>query len=328
MRYTPFILSASMAILHAGAMAQDNQEPSGERIERMIIERDNMTEENLVPTDQTEIPEASNSQPFIEADHIVKKTVERKPLDATQLDTPATSEDQSALIAQSAVVTQNPVIVETVPTVAPSNAPARQDAERGYISDEFYVPVRSLPSIEGRVVHNGLKSGTPLAILNRQNDWARIRTDLDQEGWVKARFVSKTPISKTLLIEQQQSYKTLNTRFTKVQAVTEELRNELKKRATDLAKITRERQVLSAQMEALSGIGGNPNMLNDQIQSLIKKNHLLTQETDVLKARLSDFDSDEFYRSFLYGAFAVFLGAVLSVLIPTLRGRKRLAGWQ
>jgi SH3 domain protein len=203
-----------------------------------------------------------------------------------------------------------------------------QEPERGYISDKFYVPVRSLPSADGRVVHNGLKSGTPLTVLSIQDDWARIRTDLDQRGWIQARYVSKKPIARTLLIEKEQAYKALDQRYTEQKSTVTELREQLASRDTDLGEVNGENQALKRQLSAFSGNGGDPTMLNDQIQSLVEQNHLLTQENDVLKARLTDFDSDEFHRSFLYGAFAVFLGAILSVLIPKLRGRKRLAGWQ
>ena len=65
----------------------------------------------------------------------------------------------------------------------------------------------------------------------------------------------------------------------------------------------------------------------DQIQSLVSHNNLLTQENDVLKARLSNFEKDDLYRSFLYGGLAVFLGAILSALVPRLRGRKRFQEW-
>ncbi|MGB2466214.1 MAG: hypothetical protein ACPH96_06035, partial [Porticoccaceae bacterium] len=63
-------------------------------------------------------------------------------------------------------------------------------------------------------------------------------------------------------------------------------------------------------------------------QVLVKQNHMLQGENDVLKASLNDLQKDRRNQSFLYGGLTVFLGAILVVLIPKLRGRKRFSEWQ
>jgi SH3 domain protein len=55
---------------------------------------------------------------------------------------------------------------------------------------------------------------------------------------------------------------------------------------------------------------------------------MLQGENDVLKANFDDLQKDMRNESFLYGGFTVFLGAILVVLIPKLRGRKRFSEWQ
>ena len=56
--------------------------------------------------------------------------------------------------------------------------------------------------------------------------------------------------------------------------------------------------------------------------------HMLQRENDVLKANFEDLQKDRRNESFLYGGLTVFLGAILVVLIPKLRGRKRFSEWQ
>jgi SH3 domain protein len=308
-------------------MAQETESFSDNASDDELVERSNLGEDNRptsTPTTQIESAAGSALGQVVTSD-TVTITDPRKQLklvEADQAMTPSPSQTDNRQTA--------PTVANETSAPAPTEnvVPEVQEPERGYISDKFYVPVRSLPSADGRVVHNGLKSGTPLTVLSIQDDWARIRTDLDQRGWIQARYVSKKPIARTLLIEKEQAYKALDQRYTEQKSTVTELREQLASRDTDLGEVNGENQALKRQLSAFSGNGGDPTMLNDQIQSLVEQNHLLTQENDVLKARLTDFDSDEFHRSFLYGAFAVFLGAILSVLIPKLRGRKRLAGWQ
>ena len=93
-----------------------------------------------------------------------------------------------------------------------------------------------------------------------------------------------------MLVEKEQAYKALDQRYTEQKATLAELREQLASRDTDLGEVNGEYQALKTQLNAFAGNGGDPTMLNDQIQSLVEQNHLLTQENDVLKARLTDFD--------------------------------------
>lgn len=327
MRHIHLALGILVATLHAGAMAQETESFPDNASDDELVERRNLAEDNRSASTPTTLIESAADSALgqvvtPDTSALTDPRQQSNPADADQATIPSPSQTDNRQTAPTlASETSAPAAVENV-------LPGVQEPERGYISDKFYVPVRSLPSTDGRVVHNGLKSGTPLTVLSIQDDWARIRTDLDQRGWIQARFVSKKPIARTLLIEKEQAYKALDQRYTEQESTVAELREQLASQDTDLGEVNGENQALKRKLSAFSGNGGDPTMLNDQIQSLVERNHLLTQENDVLKARLTDFDSDEFHRSFLYGAFAVFLGAILSVLIPKLRGRKRLAGWQ
>ena len=64
-----------------------------------------------------------------------------------------------------------------------------------------------------------------------------------------------------------------------------------------------------------------------QNKKLIQQNQELRNENDILKIELDVQKNDNRYKSFLFGGITVFLGALLSVLIPKLKGRKRLSEW-
>ena len=51
------------------------------------------------------------------------------------------------------------------------------DSEIGFISDEFYVPLRSSPCSTCKIVHKGLKSGTKLFVYEHEEDWSLVATE-------------------------------------------------------------------------------------------------------------------------------------------------------
>ena len=54
---------------------------------------------------------------------------------------------------------------------------------------------------------------------------------------------------------------------------------------------------------------------------------MLQTDNDVLQAEVEVLANDHRNQSFIYGGITVFLGALLAILIPRLRGRKRLSEW-
>ena len=196
-----------------------------------------------------------------------------------------------------------------------------------YITDEFYVPVRSLPDTNGRVIHRGLKSGTPLQVMENDDGWSRIKTESDLEGWIQTRYITADPIAKALLIlaeQKNEQLESLNKDLADVLKAGEPKTETTRQR---LAALSSENERLVAQLEDSASITPSSKAMQDQIQSLVSQNNLLTQGNDVLKARLSDLEKDDLYRSFLYGGIAVFLGTVLAALVPRLRGRRRFEDW-
>ena len=196
-----------------------------------------------------------------------------------------------------------------------------------YITDEFYVPVRSIPDINGRVVHRGLKTGTRMQHLLTENEWSRVRTKEDLEGWIQSRYITSEPISRTLLEDEKKVQSKLKEYIAELEIVATAMREENANLSSELEGLIKRLETEKTETQKSSNQTNVADVLNNQMQSLVSKNNLLTQENDVLKARLNNFEKDDLYRSFLYGGLSVFLGAILAALVPRLRGRKRFGGW-
>jgi SH3 domain protein len=200
--------------------------------------------------------------------------------------------------------------------------------ELGFISDQFYVPLRSSPCSSCKIVHKGLKSGTQLSVLGHKDIWSLVTTNSGYRGWIRNQHISSEPIARSVLDanakkiiqlknENQRLEQDMQHSFELVQS----LRQTINKLETD-------HKALSKELAALKLISSKEIALNDQNQVLVKHNHLLQEERDVLRADVNDLQSNKRNESFLYGGFVTFLGAILAALIPRLRGRKRLSEWR
>ncbi|MFT7267131.1 MAG: ATP-dependent Lon protease [Porticoccus sp.] len=67
---------------------------------------------------------------------------------------------------------------------------------------------------------------------------------------------------------------------------------------------------------------------NKRIQVLIEQNTILKSENDILRGVNSRLSKSQRNTWFLYGAFAVLLGALLTSIIPALIRKKSYNEWQ
>ncbi len=197
-----------------------------------------------------------------------------------------------------------------------------------YISDEFYVPLRETPCRRCIIVHRGIKSGTPLKLLAEQDGWALVLTDKGVEGWMEQQHLTTDPIARVQLTKDQAKLEKLATRNGQLEQIMSELRQQSKSLRGKLDNTEGSKENLIAELASIKEISSDVIVLNEQNQSLVKQNHMLQRENDVLKANFDDLQKDKRNESFLYGGLTVFLGAILVVLIPKLRGRKRFSEWQ
>ena len=203
-----------------------------------------------------------------------------------------------------------------------------EQALQVYITDEFYVPVRSVPDINGRVVHRGLKTGASMEHLLTENEWSKIRTVEDLEGWIQSHYLTKKPVSRIVLEDERKVQSELKEYIAELETAATVMQVENAKLTKEIASLVKQDKTKTPEARKLLNKTHATDGLHKQVQTLVSKNNLLTQENDVLKARLNNFEKDDLYRSFLYGALSVFLGAILAALVPRLRGRKRFGGWE
>lgn len=171
-----------------------------------------------------------------------------------------------------------------------------------YITDTLYAPLRSEQGEKGKILHNGLASGTAIHVLEKDDKtgYAKIRTGDNMEGWIRLQYLSEAPVASVQL-EQA------NARIAELQAENTQLSEQL----------TSIKQIASSQINA-----------HERNIELVKQNQLLISEKEVLQTdneRLKDRNSQTW---FLYGGFMVAISCILATLIPRLGKKRRNDGWR
>lgn len=243
-----------------------------------------------------------------------------------------------ALIFNSATLAQEPeteeLTTELESTIAAQAVVANDDREKdyltdtyAYIADEFLVPLRSTPCGRCTIVHRGLKSGTKLQLLEIVDGWAHLITDKGTEGWLEEQFISREPIARIQVVQQAKKLASLTASNAELRNTIKELRDSSKTIRGKLNQFDGDKASLQRELAEIKTISADAIAINQQNEQLVKNNLMLQRENDTLKANVDDLQKDHRNQSFLYGGLTVFLGAILVVLIPKLRGRKRFSEW-
>lgn len=199
-----------------------------------------------------------------------------------------------------------------------------------YISDTLFVPMRSGVGNQYRIVHRGLKSGTPLTLIqeDKENGWSQVRTNAGIEGWLRNQYLTAEP---TADIKLAQAEKTIDRLSSKAGPLSEKLltsEKENQQLQQELTEIKQEKNLANKELDRIKNLSENVMSLDDENKNLLQENEQLKHQRDTLKAennRLSEkLKSDEF----IYGAYAILLGIIATLIIQYLtRSRRRSSEW-
>lgn len=199
-------------------------------------------------------------------------------------------------------------------------------AKERWVVDSMYLPMRSGKGNEYRIVAN-LKSGAKLTILSEDGEWLEARTRNGTTGYVRGQYLIDQPIAAQRLAALQtehdqlkQSFEQMRSNLNSSQSQTGTLNQQLEDAQQQLA-------VLQGDYAELQRISEGAVTLNERHNELLHSYELLKTELDVTKAKNARLQSDSRMTFFLYGAGAVLLGVVITLVVPHLRRRRRFSEW-
>lgn len=197
-----------------------------------------------------------------------------------------------------------------------------------YISDELRVPLRTGPGGGYRIIHQGLPSGTELNLIESNNDgWSHITSAGGLDGWLESQYLTDQLIARDRLARVESRLQVLEKENAALKKQLGESQTASRSLESELQATQVQSRDAEAELTKIRQISANSLNLHEQNQELLKRNRMLQSEIDVLTAVREQLEDNETQRWFMYGGLAVFLGAMLTVLIPRLKPRKRFSEW-
>ena len=197
--------------------------------------------------------------------------------------------------------------------------------DKAYVSDSFSITLRAGPGTDYKILAF-LPSGEPLQIISTQGDWTKVKPlnpRYKSEGWVLTSFIMARKPCKLILknINKENSRlkqevadltKGLNEKIAMEKTLTEKLKNlsamyqEVKAKYDTLKRDASDYLDLKARYEKTKKI-------LEQKKSELKR---LKKENEYLKR-------SQAHRWFLMGAFVLFSGVLLGLILGRQRSKRR-----
>ena len=194
-------------------------------------------------------------------------------------------------------------------------------ADEAYIRDTLYVPLRGGESSEHRIIHRGIKSGTPLERLetNEQTGYTRVRTGKGLEGWLLTQYLVDEPIASTQLHIVKSELQSLDTKHQQT--------------LLSLKEVKEARKVLADQNELLAEDLATITILSANVVVIDEQNKRLSEERDVLLQKIKNLNEltnalsdDRAQQWFLRGAGVILIGLLFGFWLSRRIYHKRYSG--
>lgn len=203
---------------------------------------------------------------------------------------------------------------------------AAAEASTVYISDVQFVAIREGMDNATRAVERGLKSGTPLQVLEQSQGYTKVLTPSGNEGWVADYFLSEDMVTRDQLDQLQQE---LNKRKQDVTLISNDLSRSNQK-ISDLenanATLQQRNNALEAQLQEASQLSQRAQAIvanNDNVSYQLTS---LKQQADAAKQYAENLQDTTQQKWFILGAATLFGGLLLGTILPMLRRKKTSSG--
>ena len=198
-------------------------------------------------------------------------------------------------------------------------------AETRYISDLLYVPLRSGPSGEHRIIHWGLASGTALEVLEEDESarFTRVRTERGTEGWVPSQYLVDGPIARDTLAEAQAEIERLESLLTtdasELAAELEEARSQAASNAGATATIA----ALEEELAEIRRVSSSAIATQEENVKLAEANAELRRARDDLATQTEKLQGSLEMRWMLVGGGLILAGLLIGVWLGSRSRRRR-----
>jgi SH3 domain protein len=204
-------------------------------------------------------------------------------------------------------------------------------AETVYVRDTLYVPLRGGQTIEHRILHRGLKSGTKLELIETIEDtgFSKVKMENDVIGWIKTQYLTDKPLAADLLIELQREHAELSSLHQQTLLRLQTLDADRDDLSQSQDKLTSETVRLRQELDEITALSENVISINEENERLGSQRDSLNDEIANLMDVNRALHDGETRNWFLLGAGVVFGGLLIGFWIARqLYNKRGNSGWR
>jgi SH3 domain protein len=161
---------------------------------------------------------------------------------------------------------------------------AAAGAETVYVTEEFEITLRATPGADRKIVAMA-KSGKPLELVEKGDEWSLVRIPNGKEGWAQNRYLTTASPSALVLERVRQDYEGLEKKYKELKEKFDALTAQKKASDADLSQSRRGQDELNAAYERLK-------RESSEFIALKQKHQDVSAQLEAEKARATQLDEE------------------------------------
>ena len=198
-------------------------------------------------------------------------------------------------------------------------------AEVRYVTDVVYVPMRSGPGTQYRIIHRGIKTGAEMTVLEADagDGFSKVVTSNGREGYVRTQYLVSARPARDRLPEELARVEQLQENIRQLKVSQAERNKELAAARASLGDVNGLLQNKTSELVALREATADPQALDRRNKQLIEENLQVKNRVQVLEAENNQLMRDSSLRWYLYGGGTIMVGVLLGLFLPMIRLKKK-----
>ncbi len=163
-------------------------------------------------------------------------------------------------------------------------SPAASVAETVYVSENFEITMRTGPGTERKII-SLVQSGQALEVIEKGDEWSKVRTTRGKEGWVLNRYLSANQPSAMVLDRLRQDYDVLAAKYKDLKDNYNQLQTQKQVTDADLSQNRQNNEQLNSAYETLKKESAD-------FLKLKKRHQQVTADLEAEKNRSAKLDDE------------------------------------
>ena len=198
-------------------------------------------------------------------------------------------------------------------------------AADSYVTDVVYVPLRAGPGNQYRILHQGLRTGTKMTVLeaNAGEGFTKVAMADGTEGFVRTQYLMDSQPARERLPKEQEKSKQLTSQLSRLQTQLKQREGELQSVKDSLKNTSAMLDEKTTELVSLREATAEPLALDRRNKQLMEENQRYKNRVEVVEAENAQLIRNNSIRWYLYGGGTIMIGILLGLFLPMIRLRKK-----